>query len=160
KQNTAETFAERYQRWATTAAHPRLVRAIYQAEADERGEYQLTRFNPTQGRFEPSELTAELKLLQESFTRQQRIQQMLQNAISPMHDMYKAEAGNLGEGLSGRAKVVQLRVLDKLDGHLPALFIPLGLFQNAVSETPGAPRYRVVLLDADYLKQELFPALA
>jgi signal transduction histidine kinase len=159
-QNAAGTFAERYQRWLETAAHPRMVRAIYQTEADEQGEYRFALFNPAQGRFEPHELTPELKLLQESFSRQQRIQQMLQSVLHPMHGLLKAEAETLSEGGLGQAKVVQLRVLDKLDGHLPALFIPLGMFQGLPLETLATPRYRVVLLDSDYLKQELFPALA
>jgi signal transduction histidine kinase len=159
-QNATATFAERYQQWAASAAHPRMVRAIYQAEAGERGEYQFTRFNPAQGQFEPSELTAELRLLQECFARQQRVQQMLRDALSPMHDLLKSEIGALGEGLPAGAKFVQFRMLDRLDGRLPALFIPLGLAQNPANALPVAPRYRVVLLDSDYLKQELFPALA
>lgn len=60
-----EPFAERYRRWAAAAAHPRLVRAVYEAEADEAGEFRFQRFVPATGAFESLPPSTELSAAQD-----------------------------------------------------------------------------------------------
>ncbi len=141
-------FAARYQRWQERAPYPRLVRAVYLIERDaaDEGKARLLQFDPVARTFMPVAWPAALAPLQ------QRLAQKY--ALPP-------------------AAVAALDQLapQPLAGDIPALVIPamttgpLSLptrhDQPVLLKTWLAPAsYVVAVLDLDYLRAELLPALA
>jgi signal transduction histidine kinase len=142
-------FAARYRRWQETAPHPRLIRAVYLVERAEAGgdaeTTQLYRFDPAAQTFAPTDWPAELASLRERFARKYLI-------VAP-----------------GRAPE-QLAPVPPLAGDVPAVVIPVTTTQPlhlsaddkpVMLKTWLAPASHVVaVLDLDYMRAELLPALA
>ncbi len=141
-------FAARYQRWQESAPNPRLVRAVYLVEHDAGNENdaQLLQFDPAARTFAPVAWPAELASLH---------QRLVQKYALPP---------------------VALAALDSLApqplaGDIPALVIPATTTeplpmparqdQPVLLKTLLAPSsYVVAVLDLDYIRAELLPALA
>ncbi len=181
----AERFAARYSQWAAAAAHPRLIRAIYQVEAGAQGEAQLWRFDPATGAFAAADWTPELqaarqRLLQQR-AMQEQVQQLLHNLMPPTEAGNKStEVQMLGQlsrtltretekatedkkpaNVAGRrATFIQMNSSGPLDEGLPGLMIPLGLASHMPFGGVPPRAYRLVQFDLSYIKQELFPELA
>lgn len=186
---TAEPFAERYRRWAATAPHPQLVRAIFTAALDEEGQFSFQRFEPTLGAFVAvSPAAPEVAPLQAYFVSKQhsrkRVEEVLQTVLGPRlpgnlvpgnGSSKVASTGSLSEtralhhetqrrieikGDAKSATVIQVNFSDALVESLPGLVIPQTNLQHGLLDSLSAKQYRVVLFDQDFLQQELFPVLA
>ncbi|MGH9936426.1 MAG: sensor histidine kinase, partial [Blastocatellia bacterium] len=148
-----DDFVERYQHWRVKAAHPRLVKEVYQTGGDESGS--LTRFNPVSNLFErcewPEKLRSLRKELETSPDRRAKVRLMLRDVFK-RHDELRVE------GAAG-AMFIHLST-DSVDGDLPGLIIPITDFSKEERAPMSLPRsYRVVAFDADYIRQELIPEL-
>lgn len=140
-------FAARYQRWQASAPYPRLVRAVYLAEHDERdASVRLLRFEPTTGAFTPVEWPAEFAALRPRFA-----QQYLTAAALPVPS--------------------QIAPVPPLAGDIPAVLIPATTTepllrmpasdQRLLLRTWLAPASHIIaVLDLDYMRAELLPTLA
>jgi two-component system sensor histidine kinase SenX3 len=180
-----EPFAERYRRWASAAAHPRLVRAVYEATADAQGVFSYQHFNPASGLFEPEtaaaaskpEIARDLERLQADFAHthaaRRQAQEVLQNVLGKRLFAEGVAGGErevrqasieLHHSKSAKteatgATVIQLSTYDALNEQLPGLVMPLSNFQSGLLDALSANRYRIVLFDQAYLQHELFPLL-
>jgi signal transduction histidine kinase len=156
-----QEFAARYRRWLDTSSHPRLVGEIYQtqnrAQNNASGIYQLTRFNPATGLFEPCDWPDKLKDMREKLiserTARGSARMLFQGLFRSTKDKPDERAGTF------------IRIsLGPIDSDIPGLIIPIissprlpgpGRFSLPIPE-----KYRIVALDLDYIKGELLPALA
>ncbi|MGE0129887.1 MAG: sensor histidine kinase [Blastocatellales bacterium] len=149
-----DDFAARYKQWRETAAHPKLVKEVYQTQTGE-NEGRLTRFNAETGAFEqcewPEGLSRLRKTLNESRARRESLRVMLRESFERKID----------DGASGVRKMVFQVALGSVDEDLPGLIIPIG--DHGKKEFPLIPNpqsYRIVALDAEIIKQVLIPELA
>jgi signal transduction histidine kinase len=156
-----QEFAARYRRWLDTSTHPRLVGEIYQtqnrAQNNASGIYQLTRFNPATGLFEPCEWPDKLKDTREKLISERAARgsarMLLQGVFQAKKDKPNDRTGTF------------IRIsLGPIDSEIPGLIIPIistprlpdpGRFSLPIPE-----KYRIVTLDLEYIKGELLPALA
>jgi signal transduction histidine kinase len=149
----ATDLAERYKHWQVTAAHPQLVKEIYQTTPTGDQQHALSRFNPT---------SQQLELI---------------SWPEPLHDLRAALAHLPGNHGAARqvlqdvfkrqsekpfsAALVQFAITP-VNGQLPGVIIPLAIAprpEEAVMPLPLPRIYRVVVLDVDYIKREFLPAL-
>ncbi|MCI0665103.1 MAG: hypothetical protein L0220_28905, partial [Acidobacteria bacterium] len=152
-------FAARYRRWLDTSPHPRLVSEIYQMQIDESEKYQLARFKPEEGVFEPYEWPEKLRNLREKMERERAAREsahmLVQSVIKSNGDK------RMDKALSGT--FIRL-FLGPVDDEIPALIIPIMPPQRPSESSnfslPVPRKHRIVTLDLDYLKQELIPKLA
>jgi signal transduction histidine kinase len=160
-----EAYAARVEQWRATAPHTELVAGIYVVDAGEAGrEPQLTRFDRTTGKFTAgAEWPAEFHALRRRFK--------------------TARVSDARGGLRRPKRESELYAPQpNLDREIPAVIIPIVPDEIAQSdfaairpEEPNAPgnesrlvltnysplaAYVVVKLDLDYLKRELWSALA
>jgi signal transduction histidine kinase len=153
---TQDNFAERYRHWRATAAHPRLVKEVYQTQMDEGRSNALARFNPASNAFEavewPESLSALRKTLESQRAKRERVQLMLRDVFKRQGDL-RVESG-------GSAMVVHLSI-GPVDEDLPGLIIPINDFNQEERAPLPAPRsYRIIAFDDDYIRRELIPELA
>jgi signal transduction histidine kinase len=132
-------FSQRYDRWLTTAPHPRLVKDVLLVETDETGQPRLSRFEQTTGQFEPYDWPPQLAGWRERFARHFR------------------QAG-------AEAKSLILPQPELAAADIPAVVIPVSgvslLRSREKLNIAPALGYTVVRLDSDYLRQQFIPALA
>ncbi len=150
---TQDDFGARYRHWRDTAAHPRLVSEVYHTVAGEGGG--LMRFNTSTGVFEPCEWPEKLshlrKTLEASRTRRESLRLMFRDAI-------RQQSANRAEGGAGRMVIRWSH--GPVDAHLPGLIIPISDLREEFPPMPAPQSYRIVALDADYVRQEFIPELA
>jgi len=155
-QSAAAGFATRYDRWQATARFPRMIRDVYLVPPGDavNGPGPLQRFNPSTRFLEPADWPASLSEVR------------AQLAHAPR------EAGEPSSGGSVNGAMFVMRTMaPTVWPAVPALVIPTPIVM--LSHFPGgasplsAPvqmmprtRYTVVLLDADYIKGDMLPALA
>ena len=140
-------FAARYRRWQASAPYPGLVRTVYLAEHVETGDSpRLLRFDPATGEFTPVEWPAEFAPLRPRFAQ-----------------MYLTAAAV--------ALPEQVAPVPPLAGSIPAVIIPATTTEPLLHFPPNdqrvllktwlAPASHVIaVLDQDYIRTELLPALA
>ena len=148
-----DNFAERYQHWRSKAAHPRLVKEVYQTDGDE--SERLTRFNPVSNLFERCEWPEKLQSLRKELEippeRNAKVRLMLR-------DVFKRRDELRVEGTAS-AMFIHLST-GSVDGDLPGLIIPVTDFSKEELAPMALPQsYRVIAFDADYIRQELIPEL-
>lgn len=154
----ADELAARYESWQATAAHPQLVKEIYQTRLIADQQSALSRFNPAAKQFELIEWPEPLRELRAALA---RLTGSHESARMVLQDVLKLRSEKPFEKGVGAA-VLQLSV-GPVDDDLPGLIIPLAatprLEETASLPLPLPRAYRVVALDADYIKRELLPAL-
>ena len=149
EQGAAAGVAARYDRWQATARFPRMVKDVYlvppPAQDGAAPVAPLQRYNASTRFIEPVEWPE----------RATEIRKMLSHAAPPT-----------GTGLMVRA------LLPTVWPDVPALVIPAPMLMVShldarIGEAHGTParltpalRHTIVLLDADYMKNEMLPALA
>ncbi len=158
-----DDFAERYRRWQSTAAHPQLLRAIYQTRSDGSGNHSLTRFNPAAGQFEPCEWPQELNDLRLTLERMRVRLGAAQMILPGMLEKALRMRGERARGRATDATFIQVSI-GPIDDDLPGLIIPVfDLAQRraeAATPLPMPQSYRVLALDADFITRDLIPELA
>ena len=160
-----EDIATRYRQWSEAAKHARLVKAIYEARLNAQGAYELARFDPAAGRFEPSVWTDELAVARASLNAAQQPQTTGQQVVQ---NVVRSRISGSGQGVPRIVQTtITLSALRSLDERLPGLLIPLRPFEpSAFEATPlkfaAQPPcdYRIVLFDLAYLQQQMLPELA
>ena len=151
-QSAAAGIATRYDRWQATARFPKMIRDLYvvpsQAAVNERG--LLQRFNPATRFLEPADWPASLAEIRK---------QLVKPAPS---------------WTGSTPPIVMRSMVPTVWAEVPALVIPAPILMvSHVAAAPGgsmssmsmsglAPevRYTVLLLDADYIRQDMLSALA
>ena len=160
----ADAYAARFDQWRATAPHPELVGDIYVVDASDAGrEPQLARFDRAARKFASgAEWPAAFGALKDRF----------------------AESREFHAPREGRAEVAEnYAPQPNADQEIPAVVIPVVPEETAHADAPQAGRteelhaqenesmlvltnysplstYVVVTLDLDYMKRELWPALA
>jgi signal transduction histidine kinase len=150
-------FAARYRRWLGTSAHPRLVGEIYQTQNNAGRIYQLTRFDPATGLFEPCEWPDRLKDTREKLMSRRaargQARMLMQGVLRSKKDKPDDRAGTFISISSG-----------PIDGEIPGLIIPIislpRLPDPGQFSLPIPEKFRIVVFDLDYIRGELLPALA
>jgi signal transduction histidine kinase len=149
KHGIAATVAARYDRWQATARFPRMVKDVYlvspPAQDAAASAPPLQRYNPSTRFIEPAD--------------------------------WPAPAADIGKLLSQTAPATGTSLLVRtmvpaVWADVPALVIPAPMLMVShidarIAEAHGTParltptvRHTIVLLDADYMKKEMLPALA
>ncbi|HKQ77615.1 MAG TPA: HAMP domain-containing sensor histidine kinase [Blastocatellia bacterium] len=150
-----DDFDARYRRWRETSPHPKLVKEIYQTQPGE-SEGRLTRFNSEKGAFEhcewPDGMSKLRKSLEEHHASRESMRLMLREST-------ERKTNNRGEVATQRT-VVHLN-LPMVDEDLPGVIIAF----NDKTEEGTIPilsrqSFRIIALDADYIRRELIPGLA
>ena len=151
-------MSERYRRWQASADHPRLIGEIYQAQMGNDGNNTLVRFVPGVGRFEPSEWPEKLAHFRKTLENQRKAQEAARMFFQGM--LNQNSSIQLHQGVGG--SVLQIS-LGPVDNEITGIVIPLlpvsGLDSNVNFDLPFHQSYRIVMLDQDYIKQELIPEL-
>ncbi len=152
-QDSFANFGVRYRHWLERAAHPRLVKEIYQTDED--GSGGLSRFNSSSNLFEPCEWPEKLQALRkglESYQNNSAKVQMLLRDVFHRKDQPHVE---------GSAGALFIRTsIGPVDGDLPGLIIPTTNFSPGALPPAFPPRsHRILVFDADYIRQELIPEL-
>jgi signal transduction histidine kinase len=158
-----EAYAARVEQWRAAAPHPQLARDIYVVDGSDGGrEPRLARFDTATRKFEEAAWPAEFAALQRRF--------------AEAHEL--RASGEPPTGHAGELYAPQPNV----DQEIPAIIIPLVPADAAHADGPtngpvnahaqdGEGRlvltnysplstYVVVTLDLDYIKREMWPALA
>lgn len=148
----------RYKRWRQTAAHPRLVSEVYQTQARADRTCTLAHFNPAAEKFEPTEWPGRLAATREMLTKSAEHGA----AGKTMQSVLQATTRTTAEK-RGSAAMLQINI-NLIDEDLPGLIIPvLSLPQPGEASGPARPlsqSYLIVLLDLDFIRNELIPELA
>lgn len=153
----AADLAARYENWQATAAYPQLIKEIYQTTLLDDQQGALSRFNPTTKQLEPSQWPEPLHNLRAALT---RLPGSHGAARAVLQEVFKRRGEKPFEQGVGAA-LIQFSVMP-INDDLPGLIIPLVTTprpDEAVMPLPLPRVYRVVVLDADYIKREFLPAL-
>ena len=143
--NFAGRLAAHYERWTATARFPRLVKDVYVVSRDDESSPVIRRFSPTSRFLEPSEWPASLAVLREPTSRQA--------ASSPAGSSFVIRSLPSSIIESAPALVIPT----------PVIFInearPTDSTSRASFRIPPALSYVVLLLDREYIANEMLPAL-
>lgn len=151
-----EAFAERYEHWMSTGTHPQLVKEVYQTQTQSDGSIGLTRFNSQTRSFEDSSWPESLAKMRRAMNAQQARRESLRLML---HDVLKRRDGKPLDSNQG-TMVVHIS-LGPVDEDLPGLVISIPEFnKDSAVPLPVARAYRIIALDADYLRRVLIPELA
>jgi signal transduction histidine kinase len=157
-----DDFAARYRRWRETAAHPELIKEVYQTQAGEK-DGRLSRYYAETGAFEPCEWPASMSNLRRRLEEERARDELLQ---ARLRESVKLRMNVRDE--AGAKKVVFQFKLNYVDEDLPGLVIPInGPISGPISGRPdeevtpilGARSYRIIAFDADYIRRALIPDL-
>jgi signal transduction histidine kinase len=156
-----QDFAARYRRWLDTASYPRLISEIYQIENKEGEKYQLVRFNPATGSFEPCEWPEKLRNTREKLVEEKAARK---SAHLFLRNMFKSRSEKeTDKAVTGTFFHISLGPIDE---DIPALIIPVMSLRSPAPQDlgnlspPASEKHRIVALDFDYIKLELIPSLA
>jgi signal transduction histidine kinase len=140
----------RYDRWQATARFPRMIKDVYlvPSAAVTSGTPRVQRFNPTTRFLEPAEWPTTLA----------DVRAQLVRSAAPTTSSATSSAG---------ATLVMRSMVPSVWPSIPALVVSspmvmLSHLPGSLADMRMAPdlRYAVLLLDADYIKTEMLPALA
>jgi len=149
----AQELAARYERWQATARFPRVIKEIYLVDPVRAGEPRpLERYDPIAHALESASWPAALAPVKSQVIRAQAPE------FSPQH---------LG---AGTATFFYRALVPSAWPDVPALVIssPIVMMNRDTSADPGkpgvtfpfAPRYTVLLLDGEFMRRDMLPALA
>ncbi|MBO0722020.1 MAG: hypothetical protein J2P41_14445, partial [Blastocatellia bacterium] len=149
-------FTARYRSWFASSSHPRLVDEVYQTRIDEDGNWLLQRFNPTRGPagglFEPCQWPEKLEPIREKLAKERTPRD---SARVLMKTMLNSQLDN-----NKKAGKTLIRIsLGPIDSAIPGLIIPIMAPPSPVNSFALPEKYRIVVLDLDYIKTDLFPTL-
>ncbi|HEY8460448.1 MAG TPA: HAMP domain-containing sensor histidine kinase, partial [Blastocatellia bacterium] len=160
----ADDFAAKYRSWRETAARPRLIKDVYRSRAGKNGEV-LSRYNVETGEFTPCEWPVGMSNLRKRLQENRAKTELLQTQL---RDAARLKININGEG--GVKNAVFSFRLNFIDEDLPGLVIPEGpeaaeppesdRHEEGVMPILGPRSYRIIALDADYIRRELLPDLA
>ncbi|MBO0799247.1 MAG: HAMP domain-containing histidine kinase, partial [Blastocatellia bacterium] len=149
-------LAARYRSWLTGSAHPRLVDEIYQTQIDESGSWRLQRFNrsggPAGGLFEPCPWPEKLEQIREKLARERTVRD---SARVLMKNMLGSPVDNNNKGEKALIRIS----LGPIDSSIPGLIMPIMAPPSHPNSLALPEKYRIVVLNLDCIKTELFPAL-
>ena len=136
----AHRLAERFDRWRSSARYPRLLEDAYLVPADPAGAARLQRFEPATRSLEPADWPPSLEPL-------------------------RRELGETRPGQRGDGRFFVRSLAGALRADVPAIVVPLPLlFVGPAAGQPVAVApslsYTILVLDRDYMKGEVLPALA
>lgn len=149
ERKTLDNYASRYERWQSATPFPKLVSKVFLAAKDERGSVRLSVYNETSKHFEESGWSPEF----------QALQNQLEWGLSD-HDSVNKE------------KIFPPPII--ATPELAALVIPISMINllnlNRIQAADEGNRiqsgeaikqvgYTIILLDFDYIKNELLPLL-
>ena len=148
-------FTAIYRRWRETAAHPKLIKEVYQTQPGE-NDRRLSRYNSETGAFELCEWPGNMSNLRKKLDEERAGDELLQ---ARLRESIKLKMKVRGEG-GPRQIMFQLR-LNSVDEDLPGLIIPISSPSDEdVMPVLGLRSYRIIAFDADYIGRELIPELA
>jgi signal transduction histidine kinase len=148
-------FAARYRSWRETAAHPKLIKEVYQTQTVENNR-RLSRYNAESGAFELCEWPENMSNLRKNLEEERAGDELMQARLRESIKLKMKVRGESG----ARQMVFQLR-LNSVDEDLPGLVIPIGdRPEEEVMPILGARSYRIIAFNADYIGRELIPELA
>jgi signal transduction histidine kinase len=134
-----QDYAKRYDQWLRTAPYPQLVTGIYLVEPGENRQPRIARFDLALTRFEPAEWPSQLETLRPRLDKE-----------------FKGERDE--------TKAFIESSVDTLADDGPALVMPITdaalLDKQEIPRPMAFPGYIVAILDLDFIKQQLIPALA
>ena len=138
-ENLPARLASRYDRWQTTARHPRLIRECYVASREAEGRTRLRRFNPSTRSIEPTAWPESLTGI-------------------------RSQLGKPPDEPTTGTVVIRTMAGPVWD-EVPALVVPMLVLIDAQTAHAGvrldpALSYTVVVLDREYIMREMLPALA
>jgi two-component system sensor histidine kinase SenX3 len=177
---TGQYYAGCMARWAVAAAYPRIVRSLFLAETTDGRQVTLTRFNSTSGKFEKTDWPPELDRLRRSFGQQSQpgvsgLARIIHISSSPIDDEIPAlmiplvtlpamrgdpnakGLGNLGN-LGNLGHLSQSMIATKTVESLSLAFSFRKKHNGFTAPLPLG--FAIVVLDLDYISQELIPELA
>jgi signal transduction histidine kinase len=150
-------LAGRFKSWQATAAHPQLVKEIYQTAPTAVQQHALSRFNPTTKELEGIEWPESLRDLRAALARLPGGHGAPRTVLQEVFKRHGEKPFEQGIGTA----VIQFSITPVND-ELPGLIIPLAITprpEDAVVSLPLPRVYRVVMLDVDYIKREFLPSL-
>jgi len=151
--SSASSVAARADRWQATARFPRMIKDVYLVDAEAGAEASpLQRYNPATRFIEPAAWPAALA----------DVKAAVQHAAAPVPAPPPP---------SGNQAFVLRAPVPAMWSSIPAIVIPAPMLMvNHIAASAGAHagsmrmssgfRYTVLVLDADYLRDEMLPALA
>ena len=141
-QDAQTRLIERYDRWQATSAYPRLLQRFYVATRQPSGEFLLQQFDPATRRLVSADWPASMA------DWRTRLQDRTEQPSRP-----------------GESTLVVRRIAAPIWESVPALVVPTPMF--VVTSLGGAPSlappefsYTILTIDLDYVRSEMFPALA
>jgi signal transduction histidine kinase len=151
EQSPAGGLGTRHDRWQATGRFPRMIKDVYLVPSSGAGtEPGLQRYNPSTRFLEPADWPASLAEIRARLSR-----------AAPVGTGASPGAGTAG------ATIMMRSLVPSVWAGVPALVIPtpMLMLSHAGDNLPSvrmAPdvRYAVLLLDADYIRTEMLPALA
>ena len=159
-----EAYAARVEQWRRAAPHPQLARDIYVVDASDGGrEPQLARFDGEGRKFEGAAWPAEFAALRRRFAEARGLRAPGEWATTGHADELHAPQPNVDQEIPAI-------IIPVFPGETPRADTPAGGSINAPAQgsesrlvlTNYSPlsAYVVVTLDLDYIKREMWPALA
>jgi signal transduction histidine kinase len=138
-ENRDGDYAERFDKWLKISHHPGIVKSIFLAESSDT-QLHLSRFSETAKTFERVEWTSELESLRKSLERR--------NADALSQDIFKGGVYSIVEEIPALVgSIASARAVDSKGDRTEVDWQhPLG--------------YVIIALDLNYIKKEVFPALA
>jgi len=153
-QRAASGLVVRYDRWQATARFPKMIKDVYLVPSPEaaEGTTGLQRFNPTTRFLEPAEWPASMSAIRAR--------------ITPPAPAFPPDAA-----MSPTATLVMRALVPTVWPGVPALVVPAPMLMlshiGTVPDARPSPiqmtagiRYAVLLLDAEYMRTEMLPALS
>jgi signal transduction histidine kinase len=138
-------YAQRFEEWKSSAAHPLLVRELLVVTTDDTGSPQLWRLNPVENRLEPSEWPANLAALRGQVTRPglDIIREELPALVIPPEDSFKTR----DDAVSSQPHFVCAIVMLDLD-YVSGIFLP-ALAETYFSSRNGLAYHVAVVSRSD-----------
>jgi two-component system, OmpR family, sensor histidine kinase SenX3 len=148
-QSAAAGIVTRYDRWQATARFPRMIKDVFvvpsSAAVNESG--LLQRFNPSTRFLEPTDWPASLSEIRKRLSSPEPSGTAGAGAV-----IMRSMVPTVWPDVPALVVAAPIVMLGHLDGRA-------GGAEPSLSMTPDA-RYTLLLLDADYIRRELLPALA
>lgn len=144
-------YAARYERWRQTALYPKLIGKIYVVRINDEGVIQLSNYNDSTQHFEEAEWSSPLAAWRARLEESLKIQKT-NAALSKL---------SLADEAANKALFIPMTTVDlkKLDLKTSAPIQTAAGTENSARQVLRQAGYTIILLDADYLKNDLLPSL-
>ena len=151
-QAAVSRIATRYDRWQATSHFPRMIKDLYVLTSTDSGQPVLQRFNATTRFLEPVEWPERLVPVQKAIERAMAAAQPNPSAASAV--LVRPAVPTVWGSIPAIVMPAPLLMVNHLEFRGPASVSP----PPVMSVTSG-PRYTIALLDGDYIKSDMLPAL-